>query len=166
MALTIAITRVTAGAVAQQPCTFVATITNGGASAVTLQELNVSEVTKTGARIGQPTWQTPGQPVASSYPTINAAAAVSYSFQVIPMSPDYPGPSPQNPGGGAQAAGAGPAVNTQLVLQVQSKDSDNLLATAQITVPVASTFDVFPRPEGGALDLRQGSNLINFPGFF
>lgn len=162
MACTVTLTRVS-NAVANQPCNFTLTITNNGASAVTIPALGVSEVTKTGARIAQPRFLTSNASVGVGNPTILASGTLSLPFQVVPTSPAFPGPSPQNPGGGAQAAGANPASNSSIVLQVQGQDSDNLVFTSpQLMVPVSSGFDVFPRPEGGALDLRQGSNLITF----
>lgn len=163
MACTVTVTKVSASAVANQPCNFTLTITNNGASAVTIPSLGVSEITKTGARIAPPRLLTTNASVGVAVPTINAAATLTLPFQVVPMSPAYPGPSPQNPGGGAQAAGAGPAWNSTIGIQVQGMDSDNLVFTsAPMMFGVSSGFDVFPRPEGGALDLRQGSNLINF----
>jgi hypothetical protein len=161
MACTVVITKVSTNAVAGQPCNFTLTITNNGASAVTIASLSVNETTKTGASIGQPNFLTTNASVGVAVPTINAAASLSLPFQVAPPAPAYPGPSPQNVGGGAQAAGAGPAWNSQLGLQATGMDSDDLVFTGQLMVPVLSAFEVSPRPEGGALDLRQGSNLIN-----
>ncbi len=161
MACTVVITKVSTNAVADQPCNFVATITNNGASAVTIPSFAVNEITKTGARIAQPRILTTNASVGVGNPTINAGSSLTVPFQVVPFAPAYPGPSPQNIGGGQQAAGAGPAWNSQLLLQATGMDSDNLVFTGQLMVPVLSAFEVSPRPEGGALDLRQGSNLIN-----
>jgi hypothetical protein len=161
MACTVVITKSSTNAVAGQPCNFVATITNNGASAVTIPSFGVNEVSKTGARIAQPRILTTNGSVGVGDPTINAAASLSVPFQVIPNAPQYPGPSPQNVGGGNQSASAGPAQNSQLILQATGMDSDDLVFSGQLMVPVLSAFEVFPRPEGGALDFRQGSNLIN-----
>lgn len=145
--------------VAGQPINFVATVSNTGSSAITLTALQVTEQTDTGCQISQPNFQTPNVAPGTGNPSIAASSSASYSFQIIFTAPYGAGPSPQNAPGGA-APGPNPA-NPNVTLLVVGQSSDGVFSSTPLMVPVLSAIAPFPRPEGGALQFSQGSNLIN-----
>ncbi len=160
MALSVAIAVGAPGssAVAERVGNYVATVTNTGASAVTLQSLSVN-CNGGDARISQPQYLTPNVPVGVGNPVINGGSSLAVSFQAVFDSPYFAGPSPQNPGG-ASASNAAANPDALFVLQAIGNTSDGSVFSGTILVPVLSTIAPFPVPEGGSLIFTQGSNLI------
>lgn len=169
MAITVTISAGAASnsAVADRPINYVVSLTNTGSSAVTLLSLSVNAQSTSGAgnastavRISQPPYLTPNVPVGVGNPIINAAATVNYPLQVVFLTPYFPGPSPQNPGG-ASPFSAAMTPNDNFTLQVMGNTSDGSVFSYNFLVPVLSTIAPFPIPEGGALIFTQGSNIMN-----
>ncbi len=162
MALTLAITP---GAyvnnVAGQPLTYVASVTNSGATSVTLQSLSVSGPPGMCSSIGQPQYLTPNVPVSVGNPVLVAGSTYNYTFEVVFQAPSTAGPSPQAAGG---TAGVGNAMtnNTSGTLLLQSLSSDSTVASASLKIPILSSTSPFPVAQGGALQLASGFDLINF----
>lgn len=147
-------TSVTAG----RAINYVVTVSNTNAASVTLNSLAVYPMSGD-ARISQPLYLTPNVPVGVGNPTIASGASASYGFQVVFDSPAQAGPSPNNPGGAAPASVA-LTPDPFFVIQAQGQASDGSVFSSSFFVPVLSTIAPFPIPEGGALYLTQGSNLM------
>jgi hypothetical protein len=145
-----------ASVIANQAANFVVTVANTDAAAVTLLSLAIFEASKTGAVIGQPTMQQPGQP-AGVNPTLGASSSLSYQFPVVATVPNMPGTSPNNEPGGARPGQAAYPAAAQLVLQAQAQTSDGNAFTSTISVPVLSAVAPFPVPTGGAAQFGQGT---------
>ena len=165
MALTLSIsagygaTNVAAG----MQVTFVASVTNSGATAVTLNGLWVSRENGTNVRTGQPTWQTPGVSVGAGYPTLAAGSTYNYPFSVVFQTPNMAGSSPNNaPGGSAPSNNAAYPLDSGFSISLNSLSSDSTTASAAFFVPVLSTVAPFPIPQGGALQFNSGFNAVNF----
>lgn len=160
MAKTVSMAQVDPNAVANQPVKFTVTVANSDAAAVTLSSLYISEQSDTGANVGQPQYLVSNVPLNLGNPIITAAGSVSYGFQVVFNSPNTPGQSPNNaPGGAVPSNNAYPA-NPYVTLQAIAQTSDGSVFSTTIMVPVLSAVAPFPIPEGGALQFRQGSNLM------
>lgn len=149
------------GVIANQPATFTVSVSNTDASAVYLTSLVISEVSRTGSRVGQPRVQAAGEP-AGVNPTLNASGSLTYPFQVVAVFPNTPGVSPNNPGGAAPSQSAYPVAPPLLQLQAQGQTSDGSVFFCLFTAPVLSAVAPFPVPTGGAAQFAQGfdSNLI------
>jgi hypothetical protein len=147
-------------AIGNGTCNFVASVTNSGATAVTLQSLQVSE-TSGGAVVDQPVYLTPNTPVGVGNPILLPSTTYYYGFQVVFVSPAIAGPSPQNAPGGAAPSNNAVTPDASFTLQLQSLSSDATVASASLTVPVLSTIAPFPFATGGAMQLSQGFNLVN-----
>jgi len=166
MALTLSIsagygsTNVAAG----MQVTYVASVTNSGATAVTLNGLWVSRDSMSGnAGVGQPTWQTPGVSVGAGYPTLAAGSTYNYPFSVVFSAPNMAGGSPNSaPGGAAPPHNAAYPIDSGFSFTINSLSSDSTTASATYFVPVLSTVAPFPIPQGGALQMNSGFNLVNF----
>lgn len=159
--LALSLTRISTHPIASRPIDMTVTVTNNGGSSVALNSLVVRDAGKSGSVIAQPRFQVLNAPTTSDKPVIDAAGSVTYPFQVVPNSPRFGGPSPQNPGGAVPFAGANPAPNSLLYLIAESLDADGVVATSILfIVPVLHTITPLPRDEGGGLDFRQGSNFM------
>lgn len=162
MALTLAILpgNNATNVVANQTMNFVAAVTNVGGSPVTLQSLQAYELTESDAQLSQPVILTPNVAPNVGNPVLLAGVTYYFSFYAIFSNP-LPGPSPQAPGGAAPFTNASNADAT-FVLGLQSLSSDGTVASAQLLVPVLSSIQPFPLAQGGALQLSQGANAVNF----
>lgn len=160
MATLIVLTQVNQ-AIANARTRFVVTITNTGAAALTLSSLQVSEATESDAIIEQPNYLAPNVALGVGNPTIAAGASLSIVFGVLFTSPSLAGPSPNQPGLGPTGMVISQPGDSSVILQAQCQTSDNVVASTSLSVPVLSAAAPFPRPEGGALQFGQGSNLIN-----
>lgn len=160
MATLIVLTQVNQ-AIANARTRFLVTITNTGTAALTLSSLQVSEATEADAIIEQPNYLTPNVALGAGNPTIAAGGSLSIVFGVQFASPSLPGASPNQPGLGPSGMAIGQPGDSSVILQAQCQTSDNVVASTSLSVPVLSAAAPFPRPEGGALQFGQGSNLIN-----
>lgn len=162
MATVVSLSQVDQVIVANRAATFLVTVSNTGSTALTLSNVSVSESTESDAQIGQPNYLVPQMPLGFGNPIILASGSVSYAFDVIFPSPNGPGPSPNSPGplGVAGMMNGQPADNS-FTLQAQAQTSDGSVAAAALPVSVLSAIAPFPRPEGGALQFTQGSNIVN-----
>lgn len=158
MTLTIALGR-TPQVVVGRPTCFILAVTNDGASALTLNSLTVSEQTKSGAIIAQPTFATPNVAPGTGNPSIGAATTVYYPFNVTFTSPMV-GPSPQQPGGPAPSNRAEEA-NSNFILQAVGQTSDGSVFSNSLMVPALSSIAPFPLAQGGAFQFAAGANLVN-----
>lgn len=147
--------------VAGQRANYVASVTNSGSSSVTLQSLATYAETGIGVTVGQPNYLTPNVPVGVGNPTLAAGATSYFPFEVVFQTPNFPGPSPQQPGGSAGTSAAAVPVDSSFVISLQSLSSDASVASAQLLVPVLSTIAPFPIAQGGGMQLSSGFNLIN-----
>ncbi len=145
-------------AVGNQAMNYTVTVANTGTAAVTLNSLDVTETTRTGARVSQPRYLTQNVPVGVGNPILAAASSLSYGFQVVSFSPVMPGPSPQAPGGAAPT-NAAYYPQSSYALRAVSVTSDGTVASGDFVAPVLSKE--IPQDSGGALVLSQGFNLIN-----
>jgi len=161
MALTVSLTQVSAQVLSNQPTYFTVTVSNGGSSSLTLQSLQITEASGTNARVGSPTWMTPNTTVGTGYPVIAAGASSSWSFPVVFNSPATQGPSPQHAPGGASPSNQAVQPNASFVLRAQILDSSNAVASAQLQVSSLASLQNDPAPQGGALWLNEGANLVN-----
>lgn len=161
MALTVALAKSSPGSVfGNQTMNFTVTVTNTSSSSVTLNSLQVLEQTESDATLSQPNFLIPNTPVGVGNPTISASGSVTYGFQGVFNGP-LPGPSPQAPGGAAGApAAATPDAN--FAIGAMAVASDGSVGSGLLLVPVLSTIAPFPLANGGALQLGQGFNLINY----
>ena len=157
-------TRVSDSAVANQATKFTVTVSNTGAAALTLDQLNIFPASPSSvSTIGQPQFLTPQVALGDGEPTINAAGSVSYGFQVVFTAPSTPGPSPDAPGPlGIAGMVLGQPANAQHRLIAQCRTSDGATAQSFLSVPVLSAVEMFPTPTGGAAVFSQGAdaNLI------
>lgn len=161
MALTIQLTQVSPIAVADQPLTFLAAVTNTGASSVTLSSLQVSESTESDAQISQPNILTTNVPVGLGNPTIIAGGTFNVTFGVIFPGPAGPGPSPNQPAGtgfGPSGMMPGQPPDNFYTLLAQAQSSDNSISSQSLVVTVLSATAPFPVPQGGAAQFAQGAN--------
>lgn len=147
--------------VAGRPNNYIAAVSNTGSSSVTLQSLSVYADGGSCINVGQPQYLTPNVPVGVGNPTIAAGATANYPFEITFMTPNYPGPSPQSPGGASTASMALPG-DSVFGVYLQSLSSDSTVATAALMVPVLSAVAPFPVAQGGALQMSSGFNLVNF----
>ena len=163
MALTLAILPGSANNVgpAGQRRSLTAAVTNSGATSVTLQSLTVSSAGGVVA-LHQPEILTPNQPVGVGNPVIAAGATSNYRFSLVLMSPLALGPSPQSPGGAAGVAAAAVPTNSTIVFTLTSLSSDGTVASTSLQLPSLSTLSPFPPAQGGALQLSNSFNLVNF----
>lgn len=161
MSITVTLAKsLAAPVVVNQPMSFTVTVANNSASSVVLNALQVTESTESDAIISQPNILTPNMPVGLGNPVIPGSSSVSYAFQVIFNSPGV-GPSPQSPGGAAPfSAAATPDAN--FTLTAMALVSDGSGGTFSLMVPVLSAIAPFPLAIGGALQLSQGFNLLNY----
>ena len=146
------------------------TITNTGANPLTLNAMSVSSPTP-GVIIAQPDFLTPNVPYGVGNPVIAAGASLAVRFSAVFPMPNASGPSPQGPTGATNAVNQ-PAfpVNGYFNLQVtcQLTDSAGVIVeqTGNFGQGVLSEMQNVPRAEGGALDFRQGSNILGMvPGW-
>lgn len=161
MATLISLTQVTQ-AIANARTRFLVTITNTGSAALSLSSLQVSEQTEADATIEQPNYLTPNVALGTGNPTIAAGGSLSLVFGVQFQAPSLAGVSPNAPGPlGMAGMMVGQPPSDSVVLQAQCQTSDGSVASTSLSVPVLSAAAPFPRPEGGALQFSQGSNLIN-----
>jgi hypothetical protein len=163
MALTLAILPGAAQNVgsAQQMLSLVASVTNSGASSVTLQSLVASDDYGP-STVGQPDFLTPGNPVGLGAPTILPGATSFFPFRVAWNMPTAAGPSPQAPGNAAAAAAAAVPSRSISNISLVSLSSDGTVATVTTSLPILSTLYPFPTAQGGAMQLSSGFNLINY----
>lgn len=141
---------------------FVVTVSNAGATALSLVSLSVHETSSTGAHVAQPTYLRPNAPAGLSNPVIAPGGSVSYVFGVSFPVPAGAGPSPQSPGGASGHGNACPAPNSTAILRAECQSSDGAVSTALLSAPVLSTIAPFPVAQGGGMQLSSGFNLINF----
>jgi hypothetical protein len=160
MALTLALSLVDPTAVAGRAATFMVTVSNTSASAVTLQSLQVAEQTESDATISQPNFLTPQAALELGNPTISGSSSVSYTFKVVFQSPNYPGPQPNAPQG-ATGVLLGQPGDSVFTLLATASASDGSVGSTVISVPVLSLIAPFPQAQGGALQYQQGLNIIN-----
>lgn len=163
MALTLAILNGNSAqsVVAGQPVTFLAAVTNAGATSVTLQALQTSTDGTGSVSITQPDWLTSNVPVGVGNPILLPATTYYYPFRVVFLSPANAGPSPQAVGGGWTANGAAYPLDSDFGLNVMSVSSDGTVAFASTAEGVLATNAPFPVPLGGALQLNSSMNLVN-----
>lgn len=150
------------GIIVNQPATFVATVANTDAAAVTLLSLVVSESTESDATIGQPQIMTPNAPPGVGFPVLaGTTGSAAFPFQVVFTSPNTPGVSPNNPGGAAPGQRAQEA-DANFTIQATAQTSDGSVFSASLTVPALSAIAPTPQPTGGALQFGIGfdSNLV------
>lgn len=164
MALTLTLQQVSQPAIADAPVVLIVNITNTSSAAVTLNSVQVSESTESDCQIQQPYFLQTNMPVGLGNPVIVPAGTVSYPFPVIFPSPLTAGPSPNQPA----APGFGPAgmqaafpADSNFILLAQAAASDGSVGSISLAVSVLTATAPFPRPEGGALQFSQGTNLIN-----
>lgn len=161
MPLFVAVTLAEPIAVVEQAAMFIATVSNTGSAAVTLNSLSVNEVTKTGCMITQPNYLPLNSPVGVGNPVISAGGSQSFPFGVVFTAPYSAGSSPNNqPGGSAPGQNSQPA-NSNVTLQAVGQASDGSVFSGNVLVPVLSASAPFPVPQGGALQFGQGADLIN-----
>lgn len=160
MATVVSLTQVDVNICAARAATMMVTVSNTGASSLTLTALSVSESTESDAVISQPNFMTPNVPIGIGNPTLAAGGSASYVFDVLFPSPNAAGPSPNSPAGQAGMMNGQPADNN-FTLLAQCQTSDGSVASATLMVSVLSAIAPFPRPEGGAFQFTQGTNIIN-----
>lgn len=140
---------------------YIATVTNDGASSVTLKSLAV--FADSGAVIvGQPSYLTPNVPVGVGDPAILAGATANYPFSIVYSSPNFAGPSPQQPGGTQGTTNASVPSDSSFNVTLQSLSSDASVASVSRMISPLSGIAPFPVAQGGALQLNSGFNLVNF----
>ena len=144
---------------AGEPNTVILTVTNPGATALTVLWLAVSEASKTGARLDQPSYLRPNAPLGLGNPVIAPGASVAYPFECAFFVPAYSGPSPQAPGGAAGIPG--PTANPIVTIRAQCQSSDGGVSSVERPFPVLATVAPYPIAQGGALQLSSGFNLVN-----
>lgn len=142
--------------------TFMVTVSNSGATALTLQSLSVHETSSTGAHVDQPTYLRPNMPVGLGNPVIAAGGSASYVFSAAFPQPAGAGPSPQNPGGAAGHGNTNPAPNSTVTLRAECLSSDGAVSSTLLSAPVLSTIAPFPVAQGGGMQLTSGFNLVNY----
>ena len=143
--------------VANQPMTFVVTVTNTATAAVTLNSLTVSPGPGDFITLSQPNFQTPTTAIGSpGYPVLLASGNASYPFSAVFAAPNMPGISPNNPGGAAPGQTAMEAY-ALYVIQAQAVASDGSVGSVNFTVPVLSAVAPFPVPTGGAAQFGLGT---------
>ncbi len=135
---------------------FTVTVTNGNASAVTLNSLAIANYSGD-ACLSQPVFQAPGA-YGTGLPSIAAGASASYSFQATFSGPVTPGPSVQAPGG-TVPSGDRAIENSVWGLIATCATSDGAVAEFRQEVPTLTA--TFPQSNGGAMVLSQGFNLVN-----
>lgn len=164
-----------ANAVANQAMEYWATITNTGANAATLNAVSAS-CNSPGVYIAQPDFLTPNVAPGLGNPVLPALTGTALvRFSVVFNAPNTSGGSPQQPSQsltGTTGVAAQPAFPVSgfynLVVQAQITDSAGSVAIGVVNlgVGVLSEMQNVPRAEGGALDFRQGSNILGaFPGW-
>ncbi len=163
MALTLVIQESpsTANPVAGQSMTFVAAVTNAGATSVTLNSLSASS-TSGSITIGQPDFLTPNMPVTQGNPTLLPSTTYFYPFRVVINGPNTAGPSPQAPGGSSGVGGGQYPTHNSFGISVTSLSSDGTVAYVATTTPALSSTEPYPIAQGGGLQLSSGFNLVNF----
>jgi hypothetical protein len=163
MATVIALSQVTSPALADSVVTFIVTVTNTGSSALTLSSLQVADQTKgANSTLQQPNYLTTNMPVGLGNPVIGASSSLSFPFSGVFSAPPTAGASPNQPGPlGVSGMFLGQPGSASYALVAQCQTSDGAVASTSLVVPVLSATAPFPRPEGGALQFSQGSNLIN-----
>lgn len=139
---------------------FVATVSNPGAVALSLNSLQIFESTESDAQISQPVIFAPNTPVGTSNPVIPAGSSSSYMFSVIFTNPTMSGPSPQNAPGGAAPANAAYYADAFFTLAAVATASDGTVGTASQLVGVITAGSP-PPSQGGTLQFSSGFNLIN-----
>lgn len=142
-----------------EPNSVVLTVSNPGATALTLTWLAVSEQSKTGANITQPLYLRPNAPVGTGNPVIGPGSSATYVFECAFNVPGYSGPSPQASGGAGGVQG--PPGNSVVTLLAQCQSSDGVVTSVSQPFPALSTVAPFPLAQGGALQLSSGFNLVN-----
>ena len=164
MALTLVIqgSPSTTNPVAGQSMTFIAAVTNAGATSVTLNSLSVSSSSGGSITLGQPDFLTPNMPVTQGNPTLLPSATYFYPFRVVINGPNTAGPSPQAPGGASGVGGGQYPTDNSFGLNVTSVSSDGTVASVATTLPALSSTSPFPIAQGGGLQLSSGFNLVNF----
>jgi hypothetical protein len=163
--VTIAITSSGGNVVAGRVVNGVATVTNGGANDVTVQTMSLSEVTTTGAQMGQPKFLTANTAPGDDKPTITAAATSYFPFSFVAPSPNFPGDNP-NAEGGRVPNRAMPSGNPlcELSLFVSTYDATAAVyvnGSNTLVVPVKSALAPFPVPSGGALQFNSGGDAVH-----
>jgi len=161
MALTLVIIPPAQPVVANQTMNYVASVTNSGATSVTLSALVASELTESDAQLAQPLFLTPNVPPGVGNPVLLPGVTYFYPFQAVFNSPLMAGASPNAPGGSAPSSSA---VTPDAIfgLSLQSQSSDGTIASVTQQVAVQTAAVPFPIPLGGALQMYAGANLINF----
>jgi len=136
------------------------TVQNIGTAAVTIQSLQITEISESDANISQPTFLTSNAPLGTGAPVLAVGQARTFQALCVFGSPRFPGPSPQAPGGAAPSNIANPANATFNVGAICSV-SDGTTATGTFIVPVLATIDPATVPPGGAWYFASGFNLVN-----
>lgn len=158
MALTL---QILAGSNARSPSAdravnYVGAVTNAGSTSVTLLSLAVF-ADLPGARVEQPFVGGNGAP--GTVPVIPAGETQYFPFSVVAFSPNPAGPSPQEPN--TQRGNGAASTDSSINLSMQSVSSDGTTATTTFFLPVLSPGNFTPG-EGGALQMSQGANAVNF----
>lgn len=143
-------------------CSFLVTVSNPGAAALSLVSLSVYETSSTGAHVAQPTYLRPNAPAGLGNPVIAPGGSASYAFGASFPVPAGAGPSPQTPGGASGHGNACPAPNSTVILRAECQASDGSVTTSLLSVPVLSTIAPFPLAQGGGMQLQSGDNLITY----
>ena len=146
--------------IASDQITYIANVTNSGATAVTLSSLQA--YAQGGAFVGAMQYLQPNVPVGVGNPVLLPGTTYSYPFLVEFISPSFAGPSPQAPGGASGVGIAANPSNQYVILTINSLSSDSTVATASLTVPVLSAIAPFPIAQGGGMQFSSGFNAVNF----
>lgn len=160
MALTVSLSQASPGNWVSNRSMMVAmTVTNTGASAVTVSTISLLEATESDAQIGFPQgFLTPNVPAGLGNPVLAAGASGTYMWPVVINSPSAAGPSPQHQPGSASPSPLAPAADAVFTLQGQAASSDGSIATTNMQVSVLATIVYDPPPQGGGTWFSQGAN--------
>lgn len=159
MAISLTLTQVDASAIANRETSYVVAVTNSSTSSVTLTSLVAREQGNAGAsQIGVPTFLAPNVPVGTGNPTITAAGTFTVDIDVVWMTPNTSGPSPNAPGFGPSGMWLGQPANPVRILAVDVLVSDGSSASITLAVPVLSAAGMFPVPNGGSAIFSQSAN--------
>lgn len=155
MAVTVTVTQVTNPAKVGSPAYFTAEVVNDATSR-RLMSLRVSETTRGGSQISQPTFRAPNSGV-DDYPTLGASSTTQYGFSVAFTVPPTPGANPNNEPGGASPRNPAFPVYPLMQMRIDGHTSDGE-AFFQFFAVAVITGVVMPPPEEGAANFGQGGN--------
>lgn len=166
MALTLALSMVDPYMSAGKATTFQVTVTNTGASSVTLTQLFAGETSESDVTVGQPNFMTPNVPVGVGNPTLLPNTPVAYTFRCAFPGPATPGPSPNQSSvaGGSLSGGGmfvGQPADAAFNLQVQAQSSDGSQSSVSLVVAAITATPIFPQSLGGSLQFTNPFNLVN-----